>query len=121
MKISYINLCGKDYPLVFSLAATEKICEEFGDLDGMQKALDSDNMVKKLSATDRVLSILMDAGHVYCSAMGIEVPEKLPCRPADVLDISDPSAISSIFKAIASDTKRDVETQSKNVVPTQES
>ena len=111
MRLTYIELLGNKYPMCFSLAATEKLTSEFGSLEEMQKALTSDNPVK---AVNIMLKILMDAGRKYCEVAGIEQPPSLPCDPADVIDVSDPSAVSVIFKAISSSSEREVEVAGKN-------
>lgn len=121
MRINYIELLGEKHPLCFSLAATEAICEEFGSTEAMTEAISSDNMALKLRAVDKVLDILLRAGRKYCEVAGLDMPEKpLPCRAADVIDISDPSAIATIFGAIKTDTERTIEAKSKNAVPAQD-
>lgn len=108
MRISYINLLGKDYPLCFSLAATEKLTEKFGSLEKMQEEM-SANSVKAIGI---VLDILMEAGQRYCKVAGIECPEPLPCRAADIIDLSDPSAVNGIIGAMSAE--REVEVAEKN-------
>jgi len=119
MKVSYIELLGRKYPLCFSLAASQKISDEFGGMDKMQEALGSGDIGKMAHAVDVVLSTLMDAGQIYCRMANMECPEPLSCRPADVIDLSDPEAIKTIFAAMAVGSERDVEVASKNVTPTQ--
>lgn len=114
MKISYIELLGKKYPLVFSLAASEKISDAFGGFDKMQKSLTTTDTGKLAKTIDTMLSILMDAGQKYCKMAGIECPPPLDCRPADLIDISDPTAVSAIFTAISASNEREVEVVSKN-------
>ena len=119
MKISYIELLGKKYPLCFSLAASQKISDEFGGMDKMQKALGSKDFGEMAHAIDVVLTTLMDAGRIYCRMANIECPEPMECRPADVIDISDPAAIQAIFSAMTVGNEREVEVSSKNATPTQ--
>ena len=109
MRLSYINLGGVDYPACFSLSATEDIVEHFGSLDGMTAALESGNMMEQMRAVDTVLTVLLEAGQRYCEAMGKDHPAPLTCRPADIIDVTDPSAIQAIFSVIGQDSKREVE------------
>ena len=110
MRISYIELLGNKYPLCFSLSATEKLIEEFGSLEEMQNALSS-NSIKAINAT---LDVLMEAGRRYCEVAHIDCPAPLPCRPADLIDLSDPSAVSAIFSAMSGGNEREVEVAEKN-------
>lgn len=120
MRVNYIELAGKKYPLCFSMAATEAICEQFGSTDQMFEAIKSEDVLGRLRAFDSVLEILMDAGRKYCKLIGEEVPEPLQGRPADVIDMSDPQALSAIFTAFGADAETKIETVSKNAAPTQD-
>lgn len=121
MKIGYITLAGEKHPLCFSLSAAEQIAAEFGDMDGMGKALSSENTSTKLKAISTVLDILVTAGRKYAEVMGMDLPRKLPCKPADLIDITDEAAIKSIFSAIKAGSDRDVEVAaSKNAEAGQE-
>lgn len=112
----YIELAGQKHPLCFSLAASEQLADEFGGLEQMQERLLGDSVSEgdKIRAIDRVLTVLMEAGRVYASASGEELPPKLPCRPVDLIDAGDPSALMAILSTIGGDTERTVETESKN-------
>lgn len=118
MKVSYIELLNKRYPLCFSLAASEKISDEFGGFEEMQQQLSGKDTGKLAKAIDKVLMILMDAGQTYCKMAGIECPPPLECRPADLIDISDPESIRAIFSAISTSNEREVEVASKNAEAT---
>lgn len=114
MKVSYIELLGEKHPMCFSLAASEELSEKFGGLEKMQKALTGGDIAKVSMAVDAVLSCLLKAGRIYIKATGGELPAELPCRPADLIDVTDKAAVESIFSAIRSDTSREVETKTKN-------
>ena len=118
MKISYIELLGKKYPLCFSLAASEKISDEFGSMEKMTKSLKSNDFGTMAKTVDAVLTALMDAGQIYCRMANIECPPPLECRPADLIDLSDPTAIQAIFEAMAVGNEREVEVVSKNAKTT---
>ena len=117
MKVSYIKLLDRDYPLCFSLTASQELAEAFGGLDKMSKELASSDMAKMCKAVNVTLNALMKAGRIYAGAIGRECPEPLPCEPCDVIDMTDPESIKAIFAAINGDTERSVETKKKK--PTQ--
>lgn len=119
MKISYIELLGERHPLCLSLSASEELSEAFDGMENMGKALESKDLAVVARAVNTVLTILMRAGRIYVKAVGGELPPELPCRPADVLDMRDGSAIKAIFSAIQSDSSREVEVQTKNGEATQ--
>lgn len=114
MKITYIELANQRYPLCFSLAASEKLSAEFGGLANMQHAMQSGSESDSIRAMDKILTILMDAGRIYQGACGEPVPPPLSCRPADLLDARDPTAMTAIMDAIICDTEREVEVDTKN-------
>lgn len=118
MRVTTIELAGHEHPLCFSLSATEALIEEYGSLEAMSEALDGADTAAQIRAVDTVLSILLDAGRRYYETMGYELPPALTGRPGDVIDVTDPSAIATIFKAIRTDTERKVEAApSKNGKP----
>ena len=114
MKISYIPLLGKDYPLCWSLAVTEKLTDEFGSLESAMDAA-KDGSIKVIC---RMLDLLLEAGQNYCKVAGIECPPPLPCRAADVIDVSEPEAVTQVFKAMAAGNERKVEVVEKNAAAT---
>lgn len=119
MRVSYVELLGEKHPLCFSLAASEELSEKFGGLEKMQNALESGDITRLAKAVDVVLSCLMKAGRIYVKAMGGELPNELPCRPADLIDVTDGEAVKAIFTAISADTSREVEAKGKNARATQ--
>jgi len=119
MKISYIELLDKQYPMCWSLAASEKISEKYGSMENMQKAIGSKDFATMSKAIDFVLGTLIDAGRIYCQMAKIECPEALPCRPADLIDLSDPTAMNAMLEAMTKGNERDVEVASKNGKTTQ--
>ena len=119
MRVSYIELLGEQHPLCFSLAASEELSEKFGSLEKMQKEMVSKDISKVAKAFDTILTILLKAGRIYVSATGGKLPAELPCRPADLIDVTDREAVRSIFTVISADTARTVETKTKNAGATQ--
>lgn len=121
MRISYIELkAGEKHPMCFSLSAVEALTDEFGDLENMRKAIaENGNMAEQIKATNKVLEVLLDAGRKYCKEMGIDLPPAIKCRPADLIDITDPSAVQAIFSTISTNSEREVEAKSKKQAPTE--
>lgn len=111
MRINYIELLGEKYPMVFSNRAAEMLADAFGSLDKVKDAISADNPFK---AINTILKILIECGMKYCEIMQIKCPPPLPCDPGDVIDVSDPDAVSSIFKTIANGAEREVEVVEKN-------
>lgn len=119
MKLTYIELLGQKHPLCFSLGAAEALTEAFGSIENLDKEIGSKDVGRIAKATNTLLEILLKSGRVYASAMGEELPPELPCRPADVIDVRDKSVLADAMAAIRGDTKREVETESKNTEATQ--
>ena len=119
MKKSYIELLGEKHPMCFSLSAVEALCDEFGDIKELPARLKSGTLGDQAKTLDKILCILLNAGRKYCEIAGEELPEKLKCRPADVLDISEmKDSIAGVFEIFANDAKREVEAKTKNAEPT---
>lgn len=110
MKLSYVQLGGEKHPVCFSLSAIEAIEDKFGSLDAMRDGL-SEGSVKAINS---VLEIMLNAGRAYCTGMGMDVPPKLKCRPADLIDVTDSDVVKDIFAVISGDSERTVEVRSKN-------
>ncbi len=118
MHVTYIELLGERHPLCFSLAAVEAMEAAFGSLEGMSAELNCGQLGRIAKAADTALAILLKAGRIYCSASGQELPQALPCRPADVIDVTDKETISAIFRAMSGDSRREVEAETKNAPAT---
>ena len=115
MRVRYIELKpGELHPLCFNLSATEEIIDAFGTMEAMQDAVVGDDVLRKIKAIDTVLSILLRAGRRYCNEMGIEMPPEIRCRPGDLLDVTDPKAITAIFEALSAGSEREIEAAPKN-------
>lgn len=114
MRVTYITLLGQQHPLCFSLAAYEEVLTTFGSMESLYATLTSGNLVEIIHGLDKLLPILMRAGRLYASAIGEQIPPELKCRPSDVLDAADPTALGCALSAIKAGTTRTVETVSKN-------
>ena len=53
------------------------------------------------------------------AAAGQDVPPELTCKPGDLIDITDGTAIKAIFETVRTDMGREVETKTKNAGATQ--
>lgn len=114
MRVSTIELLGKKYPMCFSLTAATEMDEAFGGLENLPARINSGGLAQQMAAINTALEILLKAGRIYALASGQEVPEPLPCAPADLIDVTDGAAVKAIFSAISNDTEREVETVPKN-------
>lgn len=110
MKVSTIELLGQKHPLCFSLTAAAEMEEAFGGLDGLSAQLTSGGVSQVARSVNTALEILLKAGRIYASASGMELPDPLPCAPADLIDVTDSEAVKAIFSAVSGDTEREVET-----------
>lgn len=119
MKVSYIELLGEKHPMCFSLAASERIDEEFGSVDAMLDELHSKELRRIAKAADKVIQILMHAGRIYMSALGEPLPPPIPCRPADLIAVTDQESIQAIFSTMKEDSAQEVVTEPKNAEATQ--
>lgn len=119
MKISYIELLGKRHPMCFSLTAAAEMDEAFGGLEGLAERLRSGGLTERAAAINKALEILMRAGRTYASVSGTELPDPIPCAPADLIDVTDGAAVQAIFSTISSNTEREVEVEAKNGEATQ--
>ena len=122
MKTTYITILGERHPLCFSLSAVEEIAEEFGDMEEMTKTVtDSTDLMRQLKGVRKLLDILIRAGRRHFELTGQPLPPEIKGDVADLIDMTDPGAIDSIFAAIGNDSEREIEaTPPKNTEPTQE-
>ena len=114
MRVSTIELLGEKHPMCFSLTAATEMEEAFGGLENLSERMTGGSLAQRAAAINTALEILLKAGRIYASASGMEVPDPLPCAPADLIDVTDGGAVRSIFSAITGDTEREVETIPKN-------
>lgn len=104
-----ITFLGKEHPLFFSLDASAKLEEHFGSIAAMGEVLDAGKPSVVAPAVDFVLGVLMEAGRIVYQAEGRELPDRLPCKPSDLIDVTDPAAFRAISQTLAADGKREVE------------
>ena len=114
MKVTYIKLLDREYPLCFSLSAYEETVEKFGSTENLYAALTSENEAEIVRGLKIILPILMKAGRIYVQAIGKQAPPELPCNPTDVMDARDPASLLAVCSALITDGRRGVETVPKN-------
>ena len=114
MRVSYIELLGEKHPMCFSLTAAAEMEEKLGGLEGLADRVQSGSLAQQANAVSQALEILLKAGRIYASASGMELPDPLPCAPADLIDVTDGKAVRAIFSAVSADTEREVVTVPKN-------
>ena len=119
MNLSYISLRGERHPLCYNLLAVEEICDEFGSLDGMSEAINSNDQGKMISAVGKVLKALMDGGRAYCQEMDIELPRPIR-NPSALIDVTDPETVKAVFTTITAGKETTVEATPKNAEATQD-
>ena len=118
-RIEYIELLGRKYPMCFTPAVTEELEEEFGSLNDIVGGLSNDG--KQMKALNTMVDALMAAGRRYAMLIGLECPEPLPCRAADVIDMTDPETIKELMqivsRTISAGSARQVETKNPEATP----
>lgn len=112
-----VHLCGKAYPLRFSLRVVKACEERYGSLEKMFEAVQmkADGASGGLGVVDDclwLLSSMLDAGYRYAKLNG-DTPEAPPDADMllDALDIPDMQA--ALFDAITGDNERTVEAKPK--------
>lgn len=111
MKLGYIRLMDREYPLCFSYRAAQAVEEAFGSLEAMAEQVEHEKLSVSVPATDTMLGILMEAGRVYTEANGGEVPPPIKCRPSDLLPANNIRELRKAFACIVNDSEREVEVE----------
>lgn len=114
MRTQYLDLAGRKYPIRLTLTAAKELTERFGGIDKIGDALGGD-VSRNVDSVNDLLTTLLRAGRVYAAACGEQLPPELECAPADLIDLSDISAvIGTVAAAMSDDASREVEAVSKN-------
>ena len=131
-RVVYTNLCGRQYPLCLTVAAQNRICDEFGGLVKMAEAMDKAGE-RATSVLCQVSTILIEGGIGRMKSLawmeGKEADEI--CAPdsqtlENLLTIAEVSELrDAVFNAITASRQQTVETEpdkstSKNAETTQE-
>lgn len=67
-RVVYVELYGRQYPLCLTVLAHEKICQQWGGLEQMAKAMDATGE-QAISITAKLLHILMEGGTARIKAL----------------------------------------------------
>lgn len=128
-RISYIEVAGKKYPLSLSLGATKEICNKFGSMKEMQKALsDTENLAGLIDTLTYVMEVLIRQGCAYINAFGkylpkekdLAVDEDGKCVPItqELLEVyidfnNAPKLIEAVVGALGLSQTTEIEAESK--------
>lgn len=90
MKISYLELEGKKYPLTFSLKTTQLITEKYKDMNAFAKLLDDPkvNLSKKLDVVADILESMMQSGCQFCNAFSYSPYPDAPFEDGKFISLS---------------------------------
>lgn len=118
-RVVYVEIYGRQYPLCLTVLAHEKICQEWGGLEQMAKAMDATGE-QAIPITAKLLHILMEGGAARIKALawveGIDKPT-LPEVPAAemlsaLLVLEDVSQLQEkVFVAIRASREATVEAE----------
>lgn len=128
-RVTYINIAGKNYPLIFSLAAAKALTERFGDLSKMDEVLKFEKIdFETLDAVAWTLTVLIKQGVAYMNEFhsNIPVPENAAHENGAYIDIEQEELekhigfkstiyIDAIYDALIASQQTEIETDSKNV------
>ena len=114
MRMSYIEILGQKHPVCLSLTAAAELEDACGGLSDFLTRVKTSSFAKQTEYINKTVEILLKAGRIYASASGLELPDPLPCSPADLIDVMDAEVIDSVFAVFHKDTEREVETVPKN-------
>lgn len=114
MRITYLTLGDVKYPMCMSLTSIERIEEEFGGLEQMMEALTysgAGGLTNVIRAAETAIGIFLDAGRVYATSRGEDVPPLPDCRIADLIGMDDLDFAGLVGSVIFSSTEREVEAE----------
>lgn len=118
-KLQYFEICNRRYPVICSFAAIAALDERFGSMEAMNEAFMSKKPSSVVRAFDDAMEIFLAEGSIYAEAYGLEVPPPLPCKPSSLVHITENDKLFGFIQALMDgDTRREVETVSKNAEAT---
>lgn len=128
-RITYIELAGKKYPLIFSLAASKAISAKFGGIDKIGELLSSGNLgVKEIEAISFVITVLIKQGCAYKNMFEADLPPEQGARHdgEKYISLSQEEAetcislneagiiVEKITECIRGSSQTEIETETKN-------
>lgn len=114
MKLSYLELEGKKYPLTFSLKTTQLITDKYKDMANFAKVLNDPKvgMSKKIDIVADVLESMMCSGCQFCNAFSYSPYPNAPFHDGKFISLSaeqiklcippEEQAIKNVINAINS-------------------
>lgn len=80
-RITYIELAGKKYPLIFSLAASKAISAKFGGIDKIGELLSGGNIgAREIEAISFLVTVLIKQGCAYKNMFEADLPPEPGAR-----------------------------------------
>lgn len=80
-RITYIELAGKKYPLIFSLAASKAVSAKFGGIDKIGELLNSGNIgTREIEAISFLVTVLIKQGCAYKNMFEADLPPEPGAR-----------------------------------------
>lgn len=126
-RVTYINIAGKNYPLIFSLAAAKALTERFGDLSKMDEVLKFEKIdFETLDAVAWTLTVLIKQGVAYMNEFHSNIPvlKDVAHENGAYIDITQEELekhigfkstiyIDAIYDALVASQYTEIETESK--------
>lgn len=127
-RITYMELAGKKYPLVFSLGAAKKIAEKYGDLEKLDEALSLETVdAETLDMLGYALAVLMQQGCAYKNKFEKDLPPEPDAHMEDgkyitltqeeietCVGFGSEQMTAPILEALGRSMDTELETESKN-------
>lgn len=66
-RLTYIEICGKKYPMMLSVWATKQIVKRFGGLQEVGEKMQQAEYSEQIDSVVWLLMILINAGIMYCN------------------------------------------------------
>lgn len=126
-RIVYVEIAGKSYPMSFSLGASKKIIEQYGNADNMKKNLAKAKDSQKIDMVTHLLELLISQGCAYKNYFEKDMPvsENSPVidgkwtpLPREAIEIAvgvyDIEELSGkIMECVGNGSKKEVELRSE--------
>lgn len=127
-RVTYMELAGRKYPLVFSLGAAKEIAKRCGNLEEFEKILKVDVLdVETMDTLGYVLAVLAKQGCAYKNKFEKDIPPEPGAYMEDgkyvapsqeeiemCVGLNPEQMITPILEALAKSTETELETESKN-------
>lgn len=122
-RVTTYTICGREFPLCFTMGAAAAMMERYGDITKISDAITGDDAKKCLTEAIWMLGQLLHAGCMHARLLGEDVPDPPGvCALYDLLTIGDlRDARLAIMACLSAGSSRNVEAEPiKNVEATRE-